>query len=89
MVDVSWDQVAQVEFRAALLIRSADTPGLLADVASAVSRLGGNITKAEVETSADQKAQTRLCLTIRDIKHLEAIIKGVSSIKDVLTVVRI
>ena len=89
MVDVSWDQVAQVEFRAALLIRSADTPGLLADVASAVSRLGGNITKAEVETSADQKAQTRLCLTIRDIKHLEAIIKDVSSIKDVLTVVRI
>ena len=58
MVDVSWDKVAQENFKAELLIRSADTPGLLAEIASAVSRLGGNITKAEVETFADNKAQT-------------------------------
>jgi (p)ppGpp synthase/HD superfamily hydrolase len=89
MVDISWDQVAREDFQADLLIRSADKPGLLAEVASAVSKLEGNITKAEVKTFADKKAQTRLCLTIRDIKHLEAIIKDVSSIKDVLTVERI
>ena len=89
MVDISWDQVEREDFRADLLIRSADKPGLLAEVAAAVSKLGGDITKAEVETSADKKAQTRLCLTIRDIHHLEAIIKDVSAIKNVVAVERI
>jgi len=88
MVDIAWDQVAQEEFQAKLIIRSTDAPGLLADIASAVAKLDGNITKAEVETFADEKAQTRLSLTVRDIRHLEAVIQDVSRLAGVLGVER-
>jgi len=88
MVDIAWDQVAQEEFQAKLIIRSTDAPGLLADIASAVAKLDGNITKAEVETFADKKAQTRLSLTVRDIRHLEAVIQDVSRLAGVLGVER-
>jgi len=89
MVDVSWGSVTQENFKAGLVVRSADTPGLLAEVASAISRLRCNITKAEVETFADNKAQIKLGLIIRDIQHLEAIMKNISTIKDVHSVERI
>jgi GTP pyrophosphokinase len=89
MVDVSWGSVTQENFKAGLVVRSADTPGLLAEVASAISRLRCNITKAEVETFADNKAQIKLGLIIKDIQQLEAIMKNISTIKDVHSVERI
>jgi len=89
MVEVSWGSVSQENFKAGLIIRSADTPGLLAEVTSAISRLGGNITRAEVETFADKKAQIKLALIVRDIKNLETIIHTISTLKDIHSVERI
>jgi GTP pyrophosphokinase len=88
LVEVSWGSASQENFKGGLIVRSADTPGLLAEVASVISRLGGNIAKAEVETFSDNKAQIKFSLTIRDIKHLEDIIKGISSLRDVHSVER-
>lgn len=81
--------MVQADFKAGLIFRSADKPGLLAEAATAISKLGGNITKAEVETFPDAKAQIKFNLIIRDIEHLEAVMKDLSAIKDVLSVERI
>jgi GTP pyrophosphokinase len=89
LVDVSWGSVAQGSYKAGLLVKAPDSPGLLAKVASSISGLEGNITKAEVKTFADQKAQIKLCLGIRDIKHLDAIMKDISKIKEIYSVERI
>jgi GTP pyrophosphokinase len=89
MVDVAWGGVAQDNFKAGLVVQAADIPGLLAKVASAISGLGGNITKAEVETFADKKAQIKLNLNIRDIKHLEAIMKDISKLEGIRLVERL
>ncbi|MDH7513241.1 MAG: bifunctional (p)ppGpp synthetase/guanosine-3',5'-bis(diphosphate) 3'-pyrophosphohydrolase [Clostridiales bacterium] len=88
MVEISWDASHPGPFKSRLLIKSVDTPGLLARVATAIAQLEGNIIKAEVMTSADKKAQIKLSLGIRDIKHLEAIIKKISAIKEILSVER-
>ena len=84
----SWDDVAPGNIRAGFVIRADEHPGLLAKVAAAVSELGGNIVKAEVATSADQKARIRLGLGIRDIEHLEAIVKEISKIEGIPSVER-
>jgi len=88
MVEISWDASHPGPFKSRLLIRAADAPGLLAKVATAIAQLEGNIIKAEVMTSADKKAQIKLSLGIRDIKHLEAIIKKISRIKEILSLER-
>lgn len=86
---MSWGNVAQGSSKVGLLVKAADSPGLLAKVAGSISELEGNITKAEVKTFADQKAQIKLSLVIRDIKHLDAIMKDISKIKEIFSVERI
>lgn len=89
MVDVSWGSVGQGRYKAGLIVKAADSPGLLAKVASSISDLEGNITKAEVKTFADGKAQIKLNLVIRDIFHLDAIIKDISKNKEIASVERV
>jgi len=89
MVEVSWDSASAGSYRTRLLILASDSPGVLGKVATGIAGLGGNITKAEVVTTADKKAQIKLNLAIREMKHLEAIIKKISGIKEVLSVERV
>jgi (p)ppGpp synthase/HD superfamily hydrolase len=90
MVEVSWDSAATADsYKTRLLIKANDHPGVLAKVATAISQLGGNITKAEVITTADKKAQIKLRLTIQDMKHLEAIMKKIGRIKEIDSVDRV
>jgi GTP pyrophosphokinase len=89
MVEVSWDDTPKGLFKGKLLIKAEDSPGVLAKLAFAISRSDGNITKAEVTTSEDKKAQIKLILIIRNIKHLEAMMKKLSAIKEISSVERI
>jgi guanosine-3',5'-bis(diphosphate) 3'-pyrophosphohydrolase len=88
MVDVGWDSSSAGPYKSRLLIQAADSPGVLGKVATIIAQLEGNITRAEVVTSADKKAQIRLILMIKDIRHLESIIKKISGIKEILSVER-
>jgi len=89
MVEVAWDPDSTGSYKSSLLIKANDSPGVLAKVATGIAQLEGNITKAEVTTTADKKAQIRLSLIIRNIKHLEAIIKKIAGIKEIFSVERI
>ena len=89
MVDVSWDGIAQDSFRAGLLIRASDAPGLLARVTATISAREADIAKAEVETYADQDARIKLGLIVQDIQQLDAVIAGLSALGGVHTVERI
>jgi GTP pyrophosphokinase len=89
MVDVSWDSSSAGSYRSRILILASDSPGLLGKVATGIGELGGNITKAEVVTTADKRAQIRLSLIIKEMKHLEAIIKKIAGIKEIISVERV
>ncbi len=89
LVDVAWGTVAQDVYKARLLIRVLDCPGLLAKVTAAIAASGGDITKAEVETTADRKGRIRVALRIRDIHELQAIEKEVGALPGIQAVERI
>ena len=89
MVEVSWDSASAGSYHSRIMILAGASPGVLGKVATGIAELGGNITKAEVVTTADKKAQIKLNLIIREMKHLEAIIKKISGIKGILSVERV
>ncbi len=90
MVDVSWSPSAGEDlYQGRLLIKGQDSPGVLAKLTAAIADLGGNITKAQVSTSAGKRALIRLSLSIRDIQHLNQIIKRISGIKQIFSVERV
>ena len=88
LVEVSWDPALKETFKAKLVIYSKDSPGVLASVATAVAELNGNISRAEVSTSSDQKANISLEISIGDLDHLKKIIERISRLPEVNSVVR-
>ncbi len=89
LIEVAWDDAFAGSFKARLLVKSEDTPGVLAKVAAAVADLEGDISKAEAATAADGRARITLDVRIRDIRHLEAIARRISGLKEILSVDRV
>ena len=89
MVEVSWDPASEGFFKGRLLINGEDSPGVLAELTSIIAQLEGNITKAEVSTFANKKARIKLVLKIRDINHLENIVKKISEMEKIFSIERI
>jgi GTP pyrophosphokinase len=90
IVDASWSSSSAGDsYQAKILVKSLDSPGVLAQLTTAIAEEEGNITKAQVDTYASQKAQIKLTLIIRDIQHLEKIIKKILGIKEVSFVERV
>jgi GTP pyrophosphokinase len=89
LVDVSWSSSLAGTFKASLLIKSKDSPGVLGKVATAIAQLEGNIAKAEVATFASGKAQINLSVLIADIRHLEEIKRRIAALEEVVSVERV
>lgn len=89
LVEVSWDPDLAGTFKARLLVKTHDTPGVLAKVATAVAGLEGDISKAEASTATEGKARITLDVRIRDIRHLEAISRKIAGLKEVVSVDRV
>ncbi len=89
LVEVSWDPSFSGTFKARLLVKSKDTPGVLAKVAAAVADLEGDIFKAEAAMVAEGKARISLDVRIRDIRHLESIARRISGLKEIQSVERV
>jgi GTP pyrophosphokinase len=89
MVDVSWGEAQAGLFRARLLVRSVDAPGVLGKVATGIADLGANITKLDALTANGQPAEIKLSLMVRDMKQLETISKKILGIKGIVSVDRL
>ncbi len=89
MIEASWDKAIKGVFSGKLLIKGEDSPGVLARLTTVIAQQKGNITKAEVITFLDKKAEIKLTLNIWDIEHLENIIEKISGIKEIFSVERV
>jgi GTP pyrophosphokinase len=87
LVDVSWDVERDTVFLARVVVRGADRPSMLGDVATAIGRIGSNIRQAEV-TSEDGEAVGSFLLEVRNLHHLERVRRAVLGVKGVRVVER-
>ncbi len=89
-ISVVWkSELNNAVFPAYLRVVTKDKPGLLANVSSVIASTKTNISGANVRTRRDGKAIIDIKISVKDLEHLQKIIKLISSIKDVEQVMRV
>jgi GTP pyrophosphokinase len=88
-IDVEWAGVAPAAeaYAVPLTILTEDRPGMLAEIAAAISDVKSNILNVEART-ADERGTIDITVEIPDMKHLERVIASVKKIDGVYDVTR-
>src|SRR5512135_28305 len=89
LVEVSWGDLPIAAHAVKISVKTQDKPGLLASVSSSISAAEANITHAEAITGDDKQATLNFTIDIKDVEHLNRIIKNIEAIKGVLDVKRV
>ncbi|MGE5751504.1 MAG: RelA/SpoT family protein [Nitrospirota bacterium] len=89
LVEVAWGDFQPGAHAVKISVRTEDKPGLLANVSSSISAAEANITHAEAITGDDKQATLNFTIDIKDVEHLNRIIKNIETINGVLDVKRV
>jgi GTP pyrophosphokinase len=87
-IDVEWDKGSDIApYTVRLAIEVEDRKGMLAELSKRISDINTNITNVEARTG-DQRGRIDVTVEIKDVKHLEQVIKSVRGVAGVLNVER-
>jgi guanosine-3',5'-bis(diphosphate) 3'-pyrophosphohydrolase len=86
-MDLSWDVSDEKSFVVKLVIHGSDRQSLLADVAAAVSATRTNIKNAGMQ-SVDGEALGTFIIEVKNLNHLQRVMKAIKHIKGVRSVER-
>jgi len=88
-IEVEWASAAPSAeaYAVPLTIVTEDRPGMLAEIAAAISEVRSNILNVEART-ADERGTIEITVEIPDMKHLERVISSVKKIDGVYDVTR-
>ena len=87
-VEVEWDSKKEYIYPVRIRIYSDDKKGLLAEISNSISSNGANIKNARVDTTEDKNAVSTFEVEIRDLNHLNKVIRALGKIKGVHQVER-
>jgi GTP pyrophosphokinase len=89
-IEVEWDSAGadQAPYVVRLTMQVEDRKGMLAEISAKVSDINTNITNMEARTGDDQQARIDMTVEIRDVKHLEKVIKSIKGVQGVIGVER-
>ena len=89
-IEVEWDSdgMDQAAYTVRLTMEVEDRKGMLAEISAKVSDINTNITNMEARTGQDQQARIDMTVEIKDMKHLEKVIKSIKAVQGVLGVER-
>ncbi len=92
-IDVEWDKASTTDTATPYTVRLAmeveDRKGLLAAVSAKIAEINTNITNMEARADPEQQARIDVTVEIRDLKHLEKVMKSLRSVEGVLGVERL
>jgi len=89
MVEVEWDTTAPSIHGVKVAVLAVDKPGVLANVSSSISGSEANISRAEITTREDQKAQLDFVIEVTDTVHLDRVLKAIERVDGVITARRV
>lgn len=88
-IEVEWDSAGgETPYTVRLTMQVADRKGMLAEISAKVSDINTNITNMEARTGDDQHARIDMTVEIKDVKHLEKVIKSIKNVQGVIDVER-
>jgi GTP pyrophosphokinase len=88
-IPAQWDGAPQKLFPVNIRLVTVDKPGLLADITSALKMTDVNVTRASVETTAENKGIASFTIQVADQQHLERVFAALKRLKEVISVKRI
>ena len=89
-IPAEWDGAGgpQKLYPVKIQVVTVDKPGLLADITSALKTADVNVTKASVETTAENKGVAQFTIQVADQQHLEKVFGALKRLKEVISVRR-
>ena len=89
-IEVEWDNAADASrYIVRLTMQVEDRKGILADVSSRIAAINTNITNVEATgADSDHRGRINMAVEIKDVKHLEKVIKLLRGVEGVLDVER-
>ena len=89
-IPAEWDGAggANKLYPVKIQVITVDKPGLLADITSALKTAEVNVTKASVETTAENKGVAQFTIQVADQQHLEKVFGALKRLKEVISVRR-
>jgi GTP pyrophosphokinase len=87
-IAVEWEAGEDTSFEVSLSVEVEDRPGFLASITAILADLNTDIRKIEARTFDDETAAIELTLRVRDLRHLERLLKGIKALTGVITVER-
>src|SRR5687768_4866584 len=88
-IEVEWDTaVTDAPYTVRLTMQVEDRKGMLAEISAKVSDINTNITNMEARTGDDQQARIDMTVEIKDVRHLEKVIKSIKGVQGVIGVER-
>jgi len=90
-IEVEWEKAADagVRYTVHLTMHVEDRKGILADVSTRIADTNSNITNVEAHTDEAQRGRIDMTVEIRDLKHLQRVIKSIRGVDGVLEVERL
>jgi GTP diphosphokinase / guanosine-3',5'-bis(diphosphate) 3'-diphosphatase len=88
-IDVEWDSGGDAApYTVRLTMQVEDRKGMLAQLSASIADINTNILSLEATTGADTHARIDMTVEIKDVKHLETVIKSLRRVDGVLDVER-
>ncbi|MFQ5697703.1 MAG: RelA/SpoT family protein [Myxococcota bacterium] len=88
-VPVSWEGGSRSEHPARLRVVSENRPGILAAVTKQIHGDGINVEGGRIEQAGENRAVQTYDVSVRDRKHLEALLKRLARVKGVISADRV
>lgn len=92
MMEIDWGKDTQAKtsnYSVKLEIHVIDRVGVLKDVLGQIADLHTNISDTKVKLLDDHTATITITLSVKNLKHLDTVKKGIMKVNDVLTVKRV
>jgi len=88
-IDVEWSQEIADTYPVKIRVRSYDRVGMLADIASNISKNGANILSASTETRESKIVDSYFTIAVEDTNHLNRVVAAIRKVKHIQEVKRI
>ncbi len=89
LVDVEWDTATPGQHAVNIAVIAEDKTGVLANVSSAIAGSDANISRAEITTREDRKAELHFVVEIADTNHLNRVLKAIERVEGIITARRL
>ncbi len=89
LVEVEWDTATPGQHAVNIAVIAEDKTGVLANVSSAISGSDANISRAEITTREDRKAELHFVVEVADTNHLNRVLKAIERVEGIITARRL